>query len=110
MNVVVGFALISSICRAMLNIFDRVILGINKKNFRLTILLNNMLPLISLLIILFSVNELSNLTSFIMSGNVFIFALIYQGVSYSFSYAFLRNKVQQVILFSKPKFRTLKIE
>jgi uncharacterized membrane protein len=101
MDIVIVLAFISSVHRALLNILDRQILGLHKKNLRFTVMVNNLLPLLALSVVLLIAGKLTHIFVYISSFKVFIFSLIYQCVSYSFSYAFSKCKVQQVVLFAK---------
>lgn len=100
-GMIILLAFFSAVSRAGLNIVDRYQIGHLKISVLQVNFWNNVIPAILLSTLCFVIGWKEDLISFIFSFKSFTFSLLAQIVAYSFSYAFGKLNVAQVLVASK---------
>lgn len=96
-----AIAFLSAILRSMLNIIDRKSFGLQRDKILPTLIINNLYPLVLLLVVALLGKQLTEVGAYLFSGDLLLMGLLFQVTAYGFSLSFKHMKVQEVVLVSK---------
>jgi len=91
----------SAAIRGAISVLDRKQFGLLKSNIRIVNMLNNLLAVFVLMIILTHFVRLNDIIPMVLDYRIIFFAILLQVSAYSFSFAYKRMEVHQVIVIGK---------